>query len=162
VQHTAKLSTGAVVVAALFATGVWIHRVRTPPRRIPSSNYFDQLVPPGSEPTVLMFVDSQCAPCAASVDLYRELSDRPPSAVRLAVISLESREVTTAQLQEWRLRPSIVIRIPRGEWAIRTPTLVLLDANRMVRLSIERALQIADYATVIDKLGRTNSGSGGD
>jgi peroxiredoxin len=87
----------------------------------------------GTHPmTLVMYINSQCRFCTASMPLYQKLSESKTSGtqLRLVAASTEPAEIAQAYLRQHDVSVDAVVSVPPG---IPTPTLVLVDRSGTVR-----------------------------
>jgi hypothetical protein len=90
----------------------------------------------------VLFMDTHCSICNASMPFYRTVGEtrRQRGAMRFFVVSAESPEVVAAHLQKEGVSPDGVYRIPQTAGLRGTPTLLVVDEQGIVRRAFEGGL----------------------
>lgn len=139
------MQTVGLAAAAGFAALVWAGRFGIIAPLAQSEPEFQMgqdvsaLLPEGDAPTpartFVFVVDPRCASCSASRAFYaRLIAEAPSKGYRTVALSLESAPDTRAFVRTLGGEPGGVVLMPRRQWAVRTPTLLLVDRNhRLLR-----------------------------
>lgn len=128
-------SAGLAILLALAAAG-WSVAAHRPPPQYATGDRFDDipnLNPADAPSTLVLWVDSRCGPCTASMPFYRRLTAKPHR-TRVIVLGRESSRVLEDYLAGFGVRPAQVISVGDRVLTFRgTPTVVLIGADRIVR-----------------------------
>lgn len=117
---------------------------------------------PEADYTLLMFLNSRCGYCTASMPFYgrlKEERDRHSASVRLAALSAEPQEVLDNYLSQHQVKLDSTIALSPVqflEFRVRgTPTLILVDKEGVVRSAWIGRLDPAQEAEVMAAMERT-------
>jgi hypothetical protein len=154
------MQTVGVAAAAGFAALVWAGRFGLITPLAQSQPEFQvgqdvsELLPETAGPTpartFVIVVDPACADCNASRAFYtRLLADAPSKGYRTVALSLESAPDTRAFVRAVGAEPGGVVLMPRQQWTVRTPTLLLLDRDHRIVRQWFRGLRAEEMPRLI-------------
>lgn len=135
IDTTLYLSAAAAVILALAAVG-WSVVAHRPPQQYAAGERFDDipnLNVSAAPSTLIIWVDSRCGPCTASMPFYQRLTGQTHR-TRLVVMGREPTQDLKDYLAEFGVRPAQIISV--GDRVLKfkgTPTVVLIGADSIVR-----------------------------
>ena len=95
---------------------------------------FDKQTDLPKTPTLVMWVQTQCGYCTASMDFYKRLSATEGRTVRMVVLGHEAPAALTDYVAKHGFRPDTIVAlaVDSPTRLSGTPTLVLLDNDRRI------------------------------
>jgi hypothetical protein len=106
-----------------------------------------------SERFVLLWVQSQCKFCTASLPFYQRLTSLPHPGTRIVAMGPESSEVLSQYLRVHDVKVDQILAAPEGVRLYGTPTIMLVEPGYKVAATWVGQLPSAEKETeVIEKM----------
>lgn len=175
-KKTELLANIAIIVVALLLGGVLVKRYLLPGSSAPSARNIDPRIPAGTKAsltgvdwakngqTLLLVLSNNCHFCTESAPFYQRLTRETAGRPDIHLIALFPQEVEEGRKYLDNLGvPINEIRqaSPGSTGASGTPTLILVDANGVVKNSWVGKLSAPEESEIINQLAANHASSNG-